>query len=119
MREIIFRGKRIDNGEWVYGYYYLGTPPNAKPEHMITTGIYNWKVDPETVGQYTGRKDKKNAEIYEDDKMQESFDGIKIERFGPIAWNYDELCWDLGGIGLAEFDISDIKIVGNIHGDLE
>lgn len=73
MREILFRGKQIDNGEWVYGnlvksngkyfIYY------EEPDEMCQTG--NWLfykvVDPSTVGQYTGLTDKNGKKIFEGD----------------------------------------------------
>lgn len=59
MRKIKFRGKRKDNGEWVYGYYR-----KYKGRHQIGLNIteegyyFKWfDVIPETVGQYTGSKD--------------------------------------------------------------
>jgi len=66
MREIKFRGKRVDNGELVYGYYIVagGIP------FISTFGVREpIAVIPETVGQYTGGKDKNGVEIYEGDKV--------------------------------------------------
>lgn len=74
-REILFRGKRLDNGEWAYGYlekrpsaiqgpdyggpWYIWTPP-VDPDD--SGGYYN--VDPATVGQYTGLMDKIGKKIF-------------------------------------------------------
>lgn len=64
MREIKFRGKRLDNGEWVYGDLHIRTPfPHIHSE--IDYSRVN--IDPHTVGQFTGLHDKNGNEIYEGD----------------------------------------------------
>ncbi len=56
MREIKFRGKRVDNGEWVYGYYYTQIITHAgnrksRDHFMRTEQNIRYEVDPDTVGQ--------------------------------------------------------------------
>ncbi len=66
MREIKFRGQRVDNGKWVYGYYYVQKfMTNARSDqHRISDGLHDSdQVIPETVGQYL-RKDKNGIDIY-------------------------------------------------------
>lgn len=71
MREILFRGKRIDNGEWTYGYYcpkpYSHFPCEATifPSETIDRDWHGERVDPDTVGQFTGLTDKNGRKIFE------------------------------------------------------
>lgn len=130
MRDILFRGKREDNGEWVYGYYvklpdaagsvcFMHVPADNPDEH--NTAHY---VASETVGQYTGLKDKNGNKVFEgdivrwkecdhwapDDGIVSGYvlyvDGqwlIQRPNIRSYLWRVHSLC----------------EIIGNIHDNLE
>ena len=139
MKEILFRGKRIDNGEWIEGYYAVQSnhacfAHELKYTHFIFKdicldfnlgGLQEFEVIPETVGQYTRLKDKNGKQIFEGDIVQ--YYGTyplevyieeghtKIRWYDTIsASKYDELFFTIDREGYGEWEI-----IGNIHDNPE
>lgn len=95
MREILFKAKRKDNGEWAEGYYVYD---NVKNKAFIcdTRMLYEWlpkvmwiEVDPNTICQFTGMTDKNGKRIWESDVVWLVYDGE--EYIYKIVWDNSEL----------------------------
>lgn len=78
MREILFKAKRLDNSEWVEGFYQKRHCELDKIEHLIfwskSETVWEYaKIDPETLCQYTGLTDKNKKKIWENDVVKKGF----------------------------------------------
>ena len=126
MIDILFRGKRLDNGEWVYGFYcHVPRGRLDRDEHLIQTVKKSGKmgmlhcVDPSTVGQYTGLKDKNGKRIWEGDVL--TVDG-EVGCF-ELKFNENTAMFIMDGDAIrASFNIfgtDEVEVVGNIHDNPE
>ena len=122
MRDILFRGKRVDNGEWVYGQYaYLlnaRTKDGEPIKHMIVDGThFGQTVDSSTVGQYTGLTDKNGVKIFEGD-IVEGLDFSVDDGYGVVSWDdggFLVFNGSLCGSFVENYKGRDFEVIGNIH----
>lgn len=87
----LFRGKQIDNGEWIQGYLY-GIWERRYILWGMTNDIPNMvEVDPETVCQCTAMPDKNKKLVFEHDIVWDSDE----RAFYEIIWNQEDMCWNV------------------------
>ena len=143
MREILFRGKRTDNGEWVYGYYFKAAhhwhEKGIHEDYIAVDSIQNggwcnvrtkYPVAPETVGQFTGLTDKNGKKIFEGDICRVCLDPEIC--IGDVIWDSEIASYNIPfnngkcvlplDIFIAKNKVGDkvwIEVIGNIHDNPE
>ena len=131
MREILFRGKRVDNGEWIQGDI-VQFPVHGVVRIVEQEPSYkDAEVDSDTVGQYTGLTDKNGRKIFEGDIIHLEYSQVFFggEYFGEYTAevSYKEGCFITDGINngdeietpLSGFNNDEVEIIGNIHDNPE
>ena len=120
MREILFRAKRLDHGEWVEGYLYR-LEETLNPFIMCKNrNGESFEVDPSTVCQYTGLTDKNGKQIFEGDKITMIFShGQRTANVVDFRGGSFGLHWKRAGVGhFAAFTgicHVEYEVMGSIH----
>lgn len=115
-REIKFRGKRIDTGEWVYGYL----ADESYINDINTVDLSSVEVDPDTVGQYTGLEARNWKEIYEGDLLRSPEGNIMIVEWagsGFVTRCLTPTCDGMMNTNRCAFPVCTVE--GNIHDNPE
>ena len=146
MREILFKAKRKDNGEWVEGYYIYHIKrticpfgDSVKPEdeqHVIMQdGFSDWnmprdtvvyEIDPDTLCQYTGLTDKNDKKIWENDICNRKEKYPEIVTYNKGDWQLDysyvfgkEMHTDACNLGFYVCERNCVEVIGNIFDNAE
>ena len=135
IREVIFRGKRKDNGKWVKGYLYIthiGSHEIGSYDAEINIERFTFDVIPETVRQYTGLTDKNGVRIFEGDILKSTIKIIDCddEEFSISPYDREDIGiveWRKDGFMIAHksgtwarcFYGCENYVIGNIHDNPE
>lgn len=130
MREILFKAKRIEDDEWVEGYYQKRHNFLENEEHLIfyvdSHTVWEYvEIVPETLCRFTGLRDKNGNKIWENDILM-----AHLDESYPEDVTYETVEWGIAGwVGhetgstereyLGEFDLEHYEVVGNIFDNKE
>lgn len=124
----LYRGKSLDNGEWVEGNLLTakdGAPDRDFAEILVKDkhgyGVMWYEVDMETIGQWTGLVDKNGVKVFEGDIVECWSEGVKAK--GAVTQRIDGLwiiypAWQenkMWGLCPNESGVADVEVIGNIH----
>ena len=127
-REILFKAKRKDNGEWVEGYYRADPDLDMhficgwdyySSENGLEREPFEYEIDPDTICQYTGLHDKNGEKIWENDILD---CGNKLR----VSWHHFKASWVLSKKGWMynhffgeAVEPEDVEVIGNIFDNPE
>lgn len=116
LENIKFKAKRLDNNTWIEGYFYVECGNTYIIEDRQRESMLNrneaHQVDPSTVCQFTGLKDKNGTPIYEGDIV--TYKDNNAERRGVIVWDNKSIAFCFGyGFFLCHFPSENMEVIGN------
>lgn len=122
MREILFRGKRTDNDEWVVSdsiihFEHILDRSNCYQLWERENGWVN--VDAETLGQFTGLTDKNGKRIFEGDIVKYENALFTVEYYAPHMAYYMHGLFGRGSVNGFTKTSFIIEVIGNIHDNPE